>query len=222
MTAPTSGATHARLTDEALARFIRSDHIDILVELTGHIGDGRLHTLAYKPAPVQVSYIGYQATTGVAAVDYFLSDDWTDPAEVADQHYVERVVRLPKSFFVYAPPPEAPPVGPLPAIANGFVTFGCHNNLAKVTPRTIALWSEVLRGAGLALRLARPRSKEVDDALLAAFESHGVSRERIEIVRRATPRKYPQRTTASTWHWTRSRLTATQRPATRRGWGARP
>jgi len=153
-----------------------------------------LHTLAYKPAPVQVSYIGYQATTGVAAVDYFLSDDWADPAEVADQHYVERVVRLPKSFFVYAPPPEAPPVGPLPAIANGFVTFGCQNNLAKVTPRTIALWSEVLRAVpGWRFVLLAPASKEVDDGLLAAFESHGVSRERIEIVRRATPREYLER-----------------------------
>jgi predicted O-linked N-acetylglucosamine transferase (SPINDLY family) len=182
------------LTDEALARMIRNDQIDILVELTGHIGDGRLHTLAYKPAPVQVSYIGYQATTGAPAVDYFLSDDWADPAGASDASYVERVIRLPESFFVYGPPPEAPPVGPLPARAKSWVTFGCQNNLAKVTPRTIELWSKILLAVpNSRFMLLAPGSKEVDERLFAAFESHGVARQRIEIVRRATPREYLER-----------------------------
>jgi protein O-GlcNAc transferase len=103
-------------------------------------------------------------------------------------------VRLPETFFCYAPPPEAPAVGSLPFDSNGFVTFGCQNNLAKVTPRTIALWSAILRAVpDSRFALLAPASREVDDRVLSAFESHGVERRRIELVRRATPAEYLQR-----------------------------
>lgn len=184
----------SKLTDEGLARMIRADGIDILVELTGHIGDGRLRTLAYKPAPVQVTYIGYQASTGVEAVDYFLTDAWADPAGQTERYFVERLARLPESFFVYAPPPEAPAVGALPCSRNGYVTFGCQNNLAKVTPRTIDLWSTVMRAVpDSRLILLVPGSRQVEDRLHAAFSMHGVAAERVEFVRRASPREYLER-----------------------------
>jgi predicted O-linked N-acetylglucosamine transferase (SPINDLY family) len=181
----------AKLSDEELAKQIRDDRIDVLVELTGHIGDGRLRALTYKPAPVQVSYIGYQATSGVPAVDYLLTDDWADPPGKTEQFYGERPFRLPESFFVYLPPPEAPAVGPLPAEANGFVTFGCLNNLAKVTPRAISLWCEILKATpNSRLVLLAPGSAETDERIRAAFAAGGVVAERIEIVRRATPVEY--------------------------------
>jgi protein O-GlcNAc transferase len=180
-----------KLNNEQLAKQIRDDRIDILVELTGHIGDGRLRALAYKPAPVQVSYIGYQATSGVPAVDHFLTDDWADPPGTTEQFYVERPFRLPESYFVYLPPPEAPAVGPLPAEANDFITFGCLNNLAKVTPRSIALWCEILKATSNSrLVLLAPGSAETDERIRAAFHAGGVAKDRIEIVRRATPVEY--------------------------------
>jgi len=181
----------SKMTDEQLARQIREDRIDIAVELSGHIGDGRLLALACKPAPIQISYIGYQATTGVSAIDYFLTDGWADPPGQTERFFVERLIRLPESFFCYAPPPEAPAVGPLPAAAAGFVTLGCQNNLAKVTPRTIELWSTILHAVPDArFMLLTPGSREVDERVLNAFESHGIVRERIELVRRATPVEY--------------------------------
>ena len=89
----------ATFSDEQLARQIRDDRVDILVELTGHIGKGRLPVLVYRPSPVQISYIGYQGTTGVSAVDYVLTDEWADPTGVSESNYVEKPYRLPDAFF---------------------------------------------------------------------------------------------------------------------------
>jgi protein O-GlcNAc transferase len=184
----------ATLSDLQLAQLIRADNIDILIDLTGHIGDGRLRAFALKPAPVQVSYIGYQGTTGVPAVDYFLTDDWADPAGQTERYFVEKLQRLPETFFCYEPPSDAPDIGPLPSTAAGLITFGCQNNLAKVTPRTIALWSRVLNAVpDSKLILLAPNSREVDDRILSAFTPAGISQNRIELVRRASPRDYLDR-----------------------------
>ncbi len=184
----------AALTSEQLAHLVRQDKIDILIDLTGHIGGGRLQTFAYKPAPVQVSYIGYQATTGVSAIDYFLTDDWANPPGKSDCYFVEQLICLPESFFCYAPPPEAPPVGTLPAMANGHVTFGCLNNLAKVTQRTIALWSRVMNGIpNSRLMLLIPNGETIRQRLQTTFASAGVSPNRIELVHRVAPGEYLQR-----------------------------
>ena len=79
---------------------VRDDRIDILVDLAGHIGGNRLLAFARKPAPVQVTYIGYQNTTGMSAMDYRLTDAWADPPGVTDAFYTEKLVRLPRSFFL--------------------------------------------------------------------------------------------------------------------------
>jgi len=132
------------LTDDEVAATIRSDEIDILVDAAGHIGGNRLLVFARKPAPVQVTYLGYQNTTGMTAMDYRLTDGHADPPGTTDRFYTEKLVRLPEAFFVYQPPADAPPVGSLPAERNGFVTFASLNNIPKLTPQNFRVWAAVL------------------------------------------------------------------------------
>jgi protein O-GlcNAc transferase len=132
------------VSDEGLARMVRDDRIDILVDLAGHLGGNRLLAFARKSAPIQVTYIGYQNTTGMTAMDYRLTDGRADPLGLTDAFYTEQLVRLPRSFFCYQPSDEAPPITPLPARASGRVTFGYFNNFSKVTPRVIEAWLEIL------------------------------------------------------------------------------
>jgi predicted O-linked N-acetylglucosamine transferase (SPINDLY family) len=134
----------AYLSDEQASTLIRQDAIDILVDLTGHIGGNRLLVFARKPAPVQVTYIGYQNTTGMQAIDYRLTDDWSDPPGT-DAYYTEKLIRLPRAFFCYQPSSDAPSVVPPPRLTNGFVTFGSFNAFPKITPQVLETWSEILQ-----------------------------------------------------------------------------
>jgi predicted O-linked N-acetylglucosamine transferase (SPINDLY family) len=134
----------AYLPDPQAADLIRQDQIDILVDLTGHIGGTRLLIFARKPAPIQVTYIGYQNTTGMRAMDYRLTDAWADPPGTTDAYYTEKLVRLPRAFFCYLPSANAPPVAPLPARSQGHITFGSFNAFPKVTPQVLATWAELL------------------------------------------------------------------------------
>jgi predicted O-linked N-acetylglucosamine transferase (SPINDLY family) len=130
--------------DEEVAEMIRADGIDILVDLAGHTARNRLTVFGIKPAPVQATWAGYVGTTGLSAMDYLISDNRETP-EGTDHWYVESIMRLPDCYVCYAPPDYAPPVAPLPAARNGFITFGCFNNLAKINPEVIGLWTELLR-----------------------------------------------------------------------------
>ncbi|MEX0676316.1 MAG: tetratricopeptide repeat protein [Pirellulales bacterium] len=131
-------------SDKQLAELVRADAIDILVDLTGHINGSRLAVFARKPAPVQVTYIGYQNTTGMSAMDYRLTDELADPPGETDKYYTEKLVRLSGAFFCYRPADEVPDVTPLPARQSGRVTFGSFNNFNKVTPPTLRAWLEIL------------------------------------------------------------------------------
>jgi predicted O-linked N-acetylglucosamine transferase (SPINDLY family) len=133
------------VSDDRLAHMVREDRIDILVDLAGHIGGNRLLVFARKPAPIQVTYIGYQNTTGMSAMDYRLTDERADPPDMTDEFYTEQLVRLPKSFFCYQPSEESPPVTPSPARASGRVTFGYFNNFTKVTPQVMEAWFAILK-----------------------------------------------------------------------------
>jgi len=132
------------LDDSAVAAMIRQDKIDLLVDLTLHMADHRLGVFAEKPAPIQVTWLGYPGTTGVKAMDYRLTDPYLDPPGT-DSFYTEHSIRLPESFWCYDPLTDEPPVNPLPADAAGFVTFGCLNNFCKVTDPVLDLWAQVLR-----------------------------------------------------------------------------
>jgi len=135
----------ARLSDEQLAERIREDKIDILVDLSGHIAHNRLLAFARRPAPIQVTYLGYQNTTGMTAMNYRLTDAYADPPGKTDAFYTEKLVRLPGSFFCYRPSDNSPEVNELPASKQERLTFGEFNNPAKVTPEMLAVWCELLK-----------------------------------------------------------------------------
>ena len=145
-----------RLDDNALAARIRADRIDVLVELAGHTRNSRLLACAGHPAPVQIGYLGYPNTTGLAAIDYRITDHLADP-DGFDEHYCETLLRLPRCFLAYATPRHAPEIGAPPLQRNGHVTFGSFNNLAKINRRVVGLWAAILHqveGARLALKSA--------------------------------------------------------------------
>jgi predicted O-linked N-acetylglucosamine transferase (SPINDLY family) len=136
------------ISDEQAAREIRADRIDILVDLMLHTAHNRLLVFARKPAPVQVTFAAYPGSTGLDAIDYRLSDPYLDPPGMDESIYSEKTVRLPDAFWCYDPLECAElPMNPLPAMANGFVTFGCLNNSAKINPAVLALWAQVMRQA---------------------------------------------------------------------------
>ena len=174
------------LSDEELAKLVRDDEIDILVDLAGHTGTNRLGVFARKPAPVQVTYLGYPNTTGLGAIDYRLTDAAADPPGKTEPFHIETLVRLPH-FLCYQPPADAPPVGPSPIAKNGFVTFGCFNVLAKVNPEAMGLWAKmmaVLPGSRLVMKdrlgtLAYPaRRRYVQDI----FAYHRVAADRLDLL----------------------------------------
>jgi predicted O-linked N-acetylglucosamine transferase (SPINDLY family) len=168
------------LDDEAAARLIRKDRIDVLVDITMHMAHGRLGVFARRPAPLQLTWLAYPGTTGAESIDFRLSDPHLDPAGT-DDCYSERTARLPETFWCYDPMSELP-VGELPARKQEFVTFGSLNNFCKTNERTFALWAQVLRavpGSRLVL-LAPPGSPRQRTSAL--FEKEGVAAERVEFV----------------------------------------
>jgi predicted O-linked N-acetylglucosamine transferase (SPINDLY family) len=175
---------------------IRDDQIDLLVDLSGHIAGHRLLVFARKPAPVQVTYLGYQNTTGMQAMDYRLTDDWSDPPGT-DAFYTEKLVRLPEAFFCYRPSPDAPPVGELPALASGHVTFGSFNNFAKVTPATLDAWAKILAGVSHSrLVILAHNAPSLHESLLNRFAGQGIEPGRVHIVNRCPRPEYLTRIAA--------------------------
>jgi predicted O-linked N-acetylglucosamine transferase (SPINDLY family) len=139
------GAWHdvAGLDDDALAARIHADRVDILFDLSGHTAGHRLLVFESRPAPIQMSWIGYAGTTGMRSMDYLIADRWHVPAG-AEAHYRETVLRMPDGYVCYDPPAEAPAVGRLPALKRGQVTFGCFNSVSKLTPAVVALWARIM------------------------------------------------------------------------------
>jgi len=130
--------------DEDLAKQVQDDEIDILVDLSGHTAMNRLLLFARKPAPIQITWIGYPDTTGLKTMDYRITDHYADPIGKTEQYHTEQLVRMPECFSVYSPPEKTPPVNSLPASDTGIVTFGTFNNLAKINSHVIDVWSMLL------------------------------------------------------------------------------
>ncbi len=169
------------LDDANVAALIRADRIDILIDLTMHMAGARPLVFARRPAPIQIAWLAYPGTTGLQAIDYRLSDSRLDPAGY-DDHYAERTIRLPDSFWCYDPLTEEPAINPLPAIERGYVTLGCLNNPCKLTDTTLRLWGGVLRAlpdARLQL-MSAPGSHRAH--LLRRLAVHGVAETRVSFV----------------------------------------
>ena len=182
----------ASMNDEQAAARIRDDRIDLLLDLSGHMNFNRLPLFAWRPAPVQASWLGYFATTGLPAIDYLLGDRHVlPPGEQA--YYTERLRRLPDSYLCFTPPAEHVEIAPPPLATQGHVTFGCFNHLMKMNDGVVELWARILH--------AVPRSrlflkaKQLDDAstratTLARFAARGIDASRLTLEGRSPRAEY--------------------------------
>jgi predicted O-linked N-acetylglucosamine transferase (SPINDLY family) len=178
------------LSDQQVADLVRSDQIDILVDLELHTAKNRLLMFASKPAPVQVTWLGYPGTTGLSTMDYRLTDPYLDPPGLFDAFYSEESVRLPNTFWCYDPLIDGPPVKALPTLEDGVITFGCLNNFCKVNEGCLALWAEVLRKVPRSrLLLLAPRG-QARDRVLAKLRKEKIAQGRIEFIDRALRQEY--------------------------------
>ncbi len=174
----------AAVPDKQLAEQIRHDEIDILVDLTGHMADNRLSVFLQKPAPVQASWLGYPNTTGLAQIDYRIVDSHSDPEGVADTLCSERLIRLKDSFLCYQGDDQLPEPSEAPALKNGFVTFGSFNNVVKMTPEVVEVWSEILirsPDSRLLLKSSQLQDESTKARVIEMFEQEGIPKERLVI-----------------------------------------
>ena len=174
-------------TDDEVAEQIKKDGIDILVDLAGHTAGNRLPVFARRPAPVQITWLGYPNTTGMPDMDYRLTDEIADPVREADKYHSETLIRLPGGFLCYRPPDGAPDISGLPAHRTGRITFGSFNNLPKINEAVIALWSRLLLQvpeSGLLLKSKQFADVRVRQQLLDLFTSHGIAAERVSLLQR--------------------------------------
>jgi predicted O-linked N-acetylglucosamine transferase (SPINDLY family) len=180
----------ASLADAELADRIRADGIDILIDLSGHTAKNRLLVFARKPAPLLASWMGYPGTTGLSAMDYYLADRFLLPPGQFDDQFTEKIVRLPAGA-PFLPDKDAPPIGPLPAIANGYLTFGSFNRMAKLGSAAIALWSQLLRALPDSRMLmgGMPEGEQFGP-LIEAFAREGVGSGRLEFHARSDMKSY--------------------------------
>ncbi len=177
------------MSDSAVATLIASDEIDILVDLSGHTGGNRLQLFAMKPAPVQVTWMGYSDTTGLSAMDYILADRFIVPSN-EEVYFVEKVWRMPDCFLSFSPPALDISVGALPALANGFVTFGSFNNRSKITAATVAAWAEILtriENSRLFLKTKSFADATCRKTLLSRFADYGIAGNRL-VLEGSSPR----------------------------------
>jgi predicted O-linked N-acetylglucosamine transferase (SPINDLY family) len=173
------------LSEEQAENLIRQDEIDILIDLAGHTGSNRMMLFARKPAPVQVSWIGYPDTTGLKTMDYKIVDFFTDPPGIADQCYTEHLIRLPHCFLCYLPHEESPEIEELPALTKGHITFGSFNNFTKASSECITIWAKTLKmlpASRLLLKAKNFLNAEVRNRALEMFFKEGIPADRVELL----------------------------------------
>lgn len=172
-------------TSQEIADLVRKDRIDILVDLAGLTGGDRLMVFVQRPAPVQITYLGYPNTTGLSSIQYRIVDSGTDP-EDAQRWCTEKLLRLDPSFICYQPAPGTPEPSPLaPSASSGHPTFGSFNTLIKLSDATVALWSRVLSatdGSRLVLKCRQLADPGTREATIARFAAHGIDPSRIEVL----------------------------------------
>ena len=169
------------LSDAVAAARIHADGVHILLDLSGHTAHNRLPIFAYQPAPVQASWLGYLASTGVAAIDYLIADSWTLPT-TEEASFTEKIWRLPETYLCFTPPNLEVVVSPLPALTEGRVTFGSFNSLTKMTDEVVALWARVLAAvpdSRLFLKTRPLMGSAVRQGVVERFAIHGIGSDRL-------------------------------------------
>jgi len=169
------------LDSKEIEDLIKRDCIDILVDLAGHMGGAGLDAMAHKPAPIQVTWLGYPDTTGLSQIDFRFTDLIADPPG-SEKFCTEELVHLPDCFLCYGPGDVIPPVSTLPCEQRGYVTFGSFNNSAKLNEKTIELWSNILKATPNSKLLLKFKSGQFDEVralFVSRFEKYGVSEDRL-------------------------------------------
>jgi protein O-GlcNAc transferase len=175
----------ARMSDDKVTELIRKDAIDLLVDLAGHTSGNRILVLPRKPAPVQINWIGYPATTGLSAVDYKIVDNYTDPPGMTEAFYTETLLRLPETFLCYMPDKNSPEVYDLPLLIKGYITFGSFNYYSKVSPEVVDAWAKILQSVPNSHFIMKAKSladSSTRQHLVSVFEQKGISAARIELL----------------------------------------
>lgn len=178
--------------DPDAASTIHQLGIDILIDLSGHTAHNRLPVFAHKPAPLQVSWLGYFATTGLPEMDCFLGDPHLSPIS-EQQHFTEKICNLPETWLCFTPPGQPVPILPLPALSNGYVTFGCCGNLAKMGSEVVTVWSALLQripDAKLFLKAKQLADATVRAEVVARFARHGITENRLFLEGPSSRREY--------------------------------
>lgn len=171
-----------KLSDAEVVKTIQADDIDILIDLSGHTDKTRVHVFGTRMAPVQVHWIGFTGTIGLPTIDYIILDPISAP-EGSDRFYQEAIVRLPHGRFCYTAIAPNEPLRDPPCLRNGYVTFGCFNNITKVGPNVIALWARIMKQTPHSRLILKSKTlvhSGVRDPIIAAFEAAGISADRIE------------------------------------------
>jgi predicted O-linked N-acetylglucosamine transferase (SPINDLY family) len=171
----------AELGDQAAARKIHDDGIHILIDLGGYTANNRMPLFAWKAAPIQVSWLGFWAGTGLDTIDYVICDPWSLPSGERQQ-FIEQPWYLPETRLCFTVSQDDIPCGPSPALANGFITFGCFNNITKMNAAVVALWARILaRVENSRLILKSPLFKDdsIRQSTWQRFAAHGIEHERL-------------------------------------------
>jgi len=178
--------------DEAAANMIYADGVHILLDLSGHTANNRLPMFGYKPSPVQVSWLGYFATTGLNEMDYLIGDPYVTPPKDDDQ-FTEKIWRLPETRWCFTPPDVDTEVSEPPAVNHGYVTFGCFNNATKVNDEVMALWTKVLNAipnSRLLLKAKQFHDQMARESIIQRFAAHGIDNKRISLEEFEDRQKY--------------------------------
>lgn len=174
------------LTDEQVIEQIKQDRIDILIDLAGHTDDNRLPIFFSKPAPIQASYLGYFATTGIPTIDYWITDHHLHPLDT-EEKTSETIWRLPRCYVAYQPSPEALEVNPLPALSSEYITFGCLNNFSKLNPFLLSLWAKILQALPQSRLILKSHYHNLDDteekqSVELFLQEQGFNLEQVELI----------------------------------------
>jgi predicted O-linked N-acetylglucosamine transferase (SPINDLY family) len=168
-------------SDLDAAQLIYKQKIDILIDLSGHTAHNRLPIFAFKPAPVQISWLGYFATTGLPEIDYILGDPHVTPHEESG-HFTEKIWQLPESYFCFTPPDDNISIMSLPVLANGYITFGCFNNYTKINNEVKKVWAKILHKipkSKLFIKTAQLNDPEIVLKIIKDFSLQGITSERL-------------------------------------------